>query len=246
MSGNAQAGYYSRRLGGERLRQCYALASPRVRQYLDAEIEFVRSRLEATDDVLELGCGYGRVTLELAGSAGRVVGIDTSVESLELARALAGEEGACDFLEMDASALAFDDSRFDAVVCVQNGVCAFGVDPVTLVSEALRVARTGGRVLFSTYASGFWANRLEWFEAQARAGLVGEIDIEATGDGTIVCRDGLTLRALTEEDWEAIGSGVGSAPEIVEVDGSSVFAIWVAERRTDERGPRSSGEEIQV
>lgn len=218
--------YYAARLAADRLRRCYEIAPSRVRRYLEAELGFVAARLAPTDAVLELGCGYGRVALELARVVRRVVGIDTSTDSLELARTLAGPGSTCEFLEMDASALSFGDGEFDAVVCVQNGICAFGVDPEHLVREAMRVVGPGGQLLFSTYASGFWPHRLEWFEAQAEAGLIGPLDYDATGSGTIVCEDGLRLGALSPMDLLALGSSVGSDPEITEVDESSVFAVW--------------------
>jgi len=224
---DTSASYYAAKLSGERLRRCYELASPRVRQYLDAEISFVLSRLTDADDVLELGCGYGRVARELARVAKRVVGIDTSLRSLELARALEDPSRDCTYLQMDASEMTFDDAEFDAVVCVQNGICAFRVDSAALLLGALRVLRPGGRALVSTYAREFWPERLDWFRAQAEAGLVGEIDEEASGDGTIVCKDGLRLGMLSVEDLVALGKTVGVRPEIEEIDGSSVFGIWV-------------------
>ena len=49
--------YYSRQLSGERLRLCYEIAPPRVRRYLEAEIEFLRGLLEPRLRVLEPGCG---------------------------------------------------------------------------------------------------------------------------------------------------------------------------------------------
>jgi hypothetical protein len=55
------SGYYSARLAGERLRLAYELAPPRVRQYLEAEIQHVASQLPTGARVLELSCGYGRV-----------------------------------------------------------------------------------------------------------------------------------------------------------------------------------------
>lgn len=218
--------YYAAKLSAERLREVYEVASPRVRRYLQSEIDFARSWIEPGDDVLELGCGYGRVAFELARSAGRVVGIDTSPESLELARTLAGTDSRCEFLEMDAANLAFGDGEFDVVVCVQNGICAFRVDAARLVREALRVTRAAGRALFSTYAAEFWPHRLAWFEAQAAAGLLGEIDHEKTGNGTIVCRDGFRTGVLDPEELAALGRTVGNEPAITEVDGSSVFAVW--------------------
>jgi 2-polyprenyl-6-hydroxyphenyl methylase/3-demethylubiquinone-9 3-methyltransferase len=222
-------GYYAERLSAERLRQCYEIASPRVRQYLEAEIRFVLDKLHRSDEVLELGCGYGRVTLELARLARRVVGIDTSRESIDLARRLAGEGSRCKFLEMDAVDLRFPPAAFDIVACVQNGVCAFGVNQESLVREALRVTRPGGLVLFSTYAESFWPHRLVWFEAQAAAGLLGEIDHEKTRDGTIACKDSFRAGFLTPEELRRLCAMVGIEPTITEVDGSSVFcALRVA------------------
>jgi SAM-dependent methyltransferase len=227
-------GYYAKRLSGRRLALCYEIASPRVQQYLEAEIRHVAGRLRPTDAVLELGCGYGRVALRLVEVARRVVGIDTAEKSLRMARAPAGPGSRCEFLNMDALSLEFEDGRFDAVVCIQNGICAFGVDQAALLREALRVTRPGGLALFSTYSDRFWEHRLEWFEAQAEAGLLGPVDREATGDGVIVCRDGFRAGRLAPGDWRRLCSRIGVEGEITEVDGSSVFCEIV---KAGTRGP---------
>ena len=216
-------GYYSEKLAGERLRRCYEIAPPRVRQYLESEIAHVLSRTKPADAVLELGCGYGRVAYEIARVAGRVVGIDTAAESLDLARAGAGGGARCEFLEMDAVDLGLEDDEFDLVVCVQNGICAFGVDPLALAREALRVARPGGRVLLSSYLDRFWPHRLKWFEVQASEGLVGEIDYDATGEGVIVCKDGFRAGAMGREGFARLCRKAGVGFDLVEVDGSSLF-----------------------
>ena len=216
-------GYYVEKLSGERLRRCYEIASPRVKQYLEAEIQFVIQHLKSTDSVLELGCGYGRVTSRLAEVASRVVGIDTAIESLELARHLSDSDSKCEFLEMDALELTFDDSVFDKVVCVQNGICAFGIDRELLLRQALRVTLPGGRIYFSTYSEGFWADRLHWFEAQAAAGLMGEIDYGSTGNGEIICKDGFRTGMMSPEELRLFGAKLSLDPKVTEVDESSVF-----------------------
>jgi SAM-dependent methyltransferase len=215
--------YYSATLAGERLRRCYEIAPPRVQRYLREEIRFVCRRLEPSDAVLELGCGYGRVAWQLAGFARSVVGIDTSLDSLRLARALTGQRLGCRFVPMDAARLAFRSASFDAVVCVQNGICAFKMDPRALLAEALRVVRSPGRVLFSTYSERFWSERLEWFRLQAAEGLIGIIDEEATHPGTIVCRDGLSLGTMSAGDLVALCTSCGVTAGLTEVDGSSLF-----------------------
>jgi SAM-dependent methyltransferase len=216
------SGYYAERLSGLRLRRCYEVASPRVRQYLEAEIEHVLERLRGRERVLELGCGYGRVTLRLAEAGRRVVGIDTARESLVLARET-DPESRCEFLEMDAQAMTFGGGEFDAVVCIQNGICAFGADQVSLMREALRVTRPGGIVLFSTYSDRFWPERLAWFEAQAAAGLMGKVDRARSGDGVVVCEDGFRTGRVTPEGFRDLCRAVGVEGRITEVDGSSVF-----------------------
>ena len=219
------SGYYEQKLAAGSLQRVYELASPRVRRYLDAEVDFVVERLRPTDAVLDLGCGYGRTLPRLAGKAGLVVGIDTSASSLALARERLDRYPNVLLARMDASGLTFVDGSFDAVVCIQNGIAAFAVDQRGLVRESLRVLRPGGTAMFSSYADRFWQHRLDWFEAQAAAGLIGEIDRERTGDGIIVCRDGLTLTTVRPADFAALVAGLNVSWQAVEVDRSSQFYV---------------------
>jgi len=218
-------GYYAEKLAGGRLRHCYEIAPPRVMRYLEAEISFVGEHVRRDDSVLELGCGYGRVLGRLPGHARLVTGIDTSRESLDLARRLLGDDRALRLLEMDAVDLAFDDGEFDIVFCIQNGICAFGVDQRQLLREAIRVTRPGGTVLLSSYSQRFWAHRLDWFRRQADAVLIGPIDEQATGDGVIVCADGLHLGAVGPDDFTELTRACGAEGRITEVDSSSIFCV---------------------
>jgi len=214
--------YYSARLAGERLRLVYEIAPPRVRQYLAAEIGHVVARIPAGGRVLELGCGYGRVMRRLADHAAVVVGIDTAIESLDLAtRFLTALDNAL-VVAMDAMHLGLAPA-FDLVCCVQNGISAFHVDQRRLLESAVGAARRGGRVLFSTYADAFWPDRLEWFRIQSARGLIGEIDEAATRDGVIVCRDGFTATTVAPDTLSRLATGLGTGVATSVVDDSSVF-----------------------
>lgn len=215
--------YYSDHLSAERLRKCYEIAPPRVRQYLDAEIAHVARRIRSEEMVLELGCGYGRVMEKLAGKAGLLIGIDTSRSSLQLGRRLLSKARDCRLLRMNAVSLGFRDRVFDVVFCIQNGISAFHVDQHTLIDEAVRVTRPGGRVLFSSYSANFWEHRLEWFQFQADHGLLGEIDHAATRDGVIVCKDGFAATTIGPDEFREIASDLGLHVRIEEVDQSSIF-----------------------
>jgi len=220
-------GYYREKLAAERLRRCYEVAPPAARAYLEAEIDLVLGYCTAASTVLELGCGYGRVLERMGERALLAVGVDTSLASLGLGRRLLAGREAIRLLAMDALRMGFPDGRFDLTVCVQNGISAFACDQRQLVAEAVRVTRPGGRVLFSSYAERFWPGRLEWFEAQAAHGLIGEIDQEATGDGVIVCRDGFRATTVDAAGFAALAAGLGVEPRIVEVAGSSLLCELV-------------------
>ena len=215
--------YYSQKLSATRLKQVYDIAPPRVRRYLDAEVTHVLEKIRPGDLVVELGCGYGRVLPRLAGKAGWVIGIDTSVPTLEFAQETLDAISNCSLSLMDAARLGFRDRAFDCVVCIQNGISAFHVDQQALISESVRVTRPGGNILFSSYSDKFWKHRLEWFELQSEAGLLGAIDYERTKDGAIVCKDGFTATSVRGEDFLALTAHLNVDVRIVEVDESSVF-----------------------
>jgi SAM-dependent methyltransferase len=215
--------YYDCNLSAERLQLVYGLAPPRVKQYLEAEISFVLERIRPSDIVLELGCGYGRVLKRLATKAKRVFGIDTSEASLRSASKDFESIRNIRLLQMNAAILAFADKSFDMVVCVQNGISAFHLDPRSWLSESVRVTRQGGLVLISSYSEKFWMNRLEWFRIQSEQGLVGEIDWDATREGEIVCKDGFRGTTYTADRLAGTVSELGRRCTITEVDESSLF-----------------------
>jgi 2-polyprenyl-6-hydroxyphenyl methylase/3-demethylubiquinone-9 3-methyltransferase len=215
--------YYSHKLSAERLKKCYDIAPERIRRYLEAEIDFVLEKIQPSSSVLELGCGYGRVLDRLAQKASSVFGIDTSLESLQMARGAMSGAAGCHLALMNAARLGFPRGSFDTVVCIQNGLSAFKVDQSRLIQESIRVTKPGGNVLFSSYSDRFWEDRLEWFRIQSDYGLVGEIDFEATGDGVIVCKDGFRATTVGLYDFAILTAGLGVSARITEVDGSSVF-----------------------
>jgi len=216
--------YYRDKLSGRKLLKCYEMAPSRIKQYLEAEIRFVISRTRPSYHVLELGCGYGRVMRRIAPFASWVVGNDTSKVNLELARSYLEGLGNCSVCLMDASQMALDPFAFDAVFCIQNGISAFGVDQKRLIAESVRATKPNGLILFSSYSPKIWAARLEWFRTQSESGLIGEIDEDETGDGTIVCRDGFKASTLGASQLIELFAEHGLKASIIEVDESSIFS----------------------
>jgi SAM-dependent methyltransferase len=120
-----------------------------------------------TPDVrlLDVGCGPGTITADLAARVGSVTAVETAPAALDAARAVAAERGlAIDFAVEDVHALSFADGSFDVVHAHQ--VLQHVADPVAALREMARVCRPGGIVAArdSDYAAFTW-----WPEVSALA-----------------------------------------------------------------------------
>jgi len=94
-------------------------------------------------DILELGCGAARWSIELARRGARPVGLDSSARQLEHARRLLAEKG-IEFPLVHASAeeIPLPDESFD-IVFSDHGALSWA-DPHLVVPEVARVLRPGG------------------------------------------------------------------------------------------------------
>ena len=137
------------------------LTDDRTRAEVDGLVE--RLALQPSDCILDLCCGQGRHTLELARRGfEHVQGFDRSAFLIEQARAAASEENlSISFQQGDCRELPFEDGAFDAVLLLGNSFGYFEAaeDDRAVLTEVRRVLRperergsapgveAGGRVL---------------------------------------------------------------------------------------------------
>lgn len=98
-------------------------------------------------DLIDIGCGQGRILKLLASRAQRAVGVDIDADARQLARAellLAGVEN-CSLRKGDMYALPVADGEFDTVIL--DDVLGQAERPVAALTEASRVLRSGGRIV---------------------------------------------------------------------------------------------------
>jgi len=98
-------------------------------------------------DLLDVGCGQGRILKLLATRAHRVVGVDIDSDARRLARAellLAGSPN-CSLRQGNMYSLPFENEEFDTIIL--DGVLGEAERPTDVITEALRLLKAGGRVL---------------------------------------------------------------------------------------------------
>jgi len=224
--------YYSMNLNARRLYEVYQTKYQQVNAYLESEIAFVRRGLRNTDNVLELGAGYGRIMKELASSCKSIWGIDISEDNVIFGREYLNNMPNAKLTVMDAHQIepnAFG-TTFQTVLCLQNALSSMKVEPFSYVRKMMSLLSFGGNAWISTYSPKFWLHRLAWFQEQADKGLLGEIDMEQTKDGIIVCKDGFKSFSHTSEQLVEIGKASGYSFEVQEVDESCIFLVITKNR----------------
>jgi len=121
---------------------------------------YLLGELAPGQDLLDVGCGPGTITLDLAArvAPGHVLGIDRSDDVIAQAQARVDDgPGNVEFATGDVYALELADASFDVVHAHQ--VLQHLVDPVAALRELHRVLRPGGllAVRDSDYAAFAWA-----------------------------------------------------------------------------------------
>jgi SAM-dependent methyltransferase len=105
------------------------------------------------DRVLDVGCGTGQATRDVARAAsnGSAIGVDLSSQMIALARETAAAEGLdnIEFRHADAQIHPFENAEFDVVIS-RMGSMFFG-DPIAAFTNFHRALRPGGRLTLLTW-----------------------------------------------------------------------------------------------
>lgn len=125
-----------------------------AKSYAPGAAEFVnRLNLRPGEQVLDVACGTGNLTIPAAKSGARVTGQDIASNLLDQGRAWAKTEGlTIRFDENDAEALPYEDASFDTVITMFGAM--FTPQPDITAAELVRTSRPGGRIVMANWTPG--------------------------------------------------------------------------------------------
>ena len=109
-----------------------------------------RAAPQASERVLDLGCGTGNAALLAAARGATVTGVDPAPRLLDVGRARAADHGLdITFALGEAAAVPMESASVDVILSVFGVV--FAPDPVAAAAEMARVAAGHGRIVLSAW-----------------------------------------------------------------------------------------------
>lgn len=123
----------------------YSESNPVIRYVEKRRVSLVLKLLspQENEKIFEVGCGAGHVLQGV--SVGQLYGIDLSERMLSLARKRLGDK--VELKKCNAGKIDYPDDFFDKIICTE--VLEHTLDPIAVLREIKRVARTGGTVVLS-------------------------------------------------------------------------------------------------
>ncbi len=126
---------------------------------VDNSAKYLVPFLKADANILDVGCGPGTLTADLAASCprGSVVGIDPSIEVIQVAQQTLPPAQNLSFEVGDASSLRFASATFD--IAHAHQVLQHVPDPILILEEMARVTRPKGIIAVrdSDYSAFTWS-----------------------------------------------------------------------------------------
>ena len=210
-----------------------------------------RAKVTLGEQVLDVGCGMGQTSLELAGrvgSDGSVVAVDIANPMIERAQQRARHAGLenIQFQVADAQTFAFQAAQFDLLFS-RFGVMFFD-DPIAAFRNLLRALRSGGRLAFVCWRGvedNEWVSVL--FEALSRHVAVERPPTNGPGPfgfaddrrvRSILDRAGFVDVEMERVDEKLPFGGTGTLDQVVR----NIMRLTVVTRALDRAGVAASPE----
>jgi 2-polyprenyl-3-methyl-5-hydroxy-6-metoxy-1,4-benzoquinol methylase len=128
--------------------ECFTQGTIGECDFIEKEINFDKNL-----SILDLGCGTGRHSIELAKRGYKVIGVDLSESQLQRAREKATEQKVCiDFIQGDARNLPYQ-NQFDLVIMLCEGAFPLmETDEMNfqILKNTFNSLHQGGKLIFTT------------------------------------------------------------------------------------------------
>lgn len=124
-----------------------SLMERKKEKHTQLELSYIRKIISKKDRILDLGCGFGRITIPLAKEGYNIEGIDITPVMIEKASGLAKKENIkVTFKVGDMKNLPYSDNTFNIIFCLWSAFMELPKENEQLkaIKEMLRILKPNG------------------------------------------------------------------------------------------------------
>lgn len=189
-----------------------------IQEFLDGEINFLKSYIKDKKDILEVGCGYGRLIKVLAPKSKKITGIDFSEPLLMRAKKNLSKTKNAKLLLMDGKKIDLPQNSYDYVLCLDS---SFGNMPgieLRVIKQMKKICKKDGEIIISVFSQNAKKAQIQNYK---RIGLKN-----ITNNGKAIhTAEGFYSRRFSKKDLKEIFASVGLKCKITKICPINYIAI---------------------
>ena len=133
------------------------------KKWFNEEKKYLNKSITKDSKVLEVGCGNGRIFIDLIKKTKNLVGIDNEEKAIKDAKKLFKRYPEIKFLLADARNIHFENNQFDFVLCIGT-FANFGNYKFKVLDEMKRVVKNKGLIIISVYSENAFEERMKLYK----------------------------------------------------------------------------------
>jgi len=120
------------------------------KQLTKAQLNFLKKYLSKDQKILDVACGFGRLTIPLAKDGYDIEGVDLAPNLIKDAKNYAEQENLkIKFCIADMRKLPYKNKTFDVVICMWSSFCHLLIekDQIAAIKEMYRILKSSGQII---------------------------------------------------------------------------------------------------
>ena len=179
-----------------------------VRDFFYGDIECIKRFVKPGRNVLEVGCGYGRLLFPLSEKSSKVVGIDFSKKELSQAKRNFRKIKNVKFYYMNATKIHFGKLKFDYVLLMNNALGNMPGIEKKVIGQMIKAAKNGGRIFIRVFSEKAKTAQLKNYKKLGMKGIINLGNAYKT-------KEGFYSRRFTISEINELFEGYKLKPKII-------------------------------
>ncbi|MDP1884475.1 MAG: class I SAM-dependent methyltransferase [Candidatus Moranbacteria bacterium] len=188
-----------------------------LQKFFTGDIDFIKNKLTRNQNILEVGCGFGRLLYPLSTVSKNVTGIDFSKNQIQKTANNTKQSKNITVRLMRAEKMNFKNNCFDQSICLNNSLGNMPGIEKQVIQEMKRITKAGGKIIVRVFADNTKVRKAQ-HQNYRRLNFTGIRDFKQA----VTTQEGFYSRRFTRKNLQDIFHNCNLKPKIIK-DGEAGY-----------------------